>query len=338
MREYLEKIGSSRERWKDLSYEEAYDANKRIINGKATDIQTGAFWSFMRLKQATVEELNGFLDSLKEETNFIDTDEIKPLDLAVGYDGKNKSIHILPASIFIAAGAGAKIVGHGNEKVPSKFGFTYQEVLNAMGCNTELSNDEILRSLELSGFAFYHQKKLNPKLSSLLPKRQEFYLRTYLNTVEKLLNPFRTYNVLIGTAHSNFISKYMEVAAYSGFKNIFVVKGLEGGIEPYPDRETKVYTNRIFSLSIKSLSKDIDYKKEISLIENAEICLSVLKNEENPFKDWALLTAALIISAYEVEGDIKKSIEKAEESLGSGIALEYFEVFKSLSNVGKTIF
>jgi len=329
----LKKVGIGKERSKDLTYEEAYQANKKILNREATDIQTGFFWGAMRIKYATEEELTGFIDALKEETQYIETDEIIPVDIAVGYDGKDKTLHILPASIFIATGAGAKIVGHGNENVPSKFGITYHQVLETMGCRLLSEKEDILKALELSGFSFYHQRFLNPKLASLLPKRQEFGLRTYLNTIEKLLNPFKTTKVLIGVAHTPFVKKYMTLANHMGFKDIFVVKGLEGGIEPYPDRETKIYTNKIFSVSI--VSKDIKEKtpKITSVEENAKVCLSILKNEENPLKDWAVMTAGLILIAYGKTEDVKEATRLAEESLKSGAAFESFEVYRSFSSL-----
>ncbi len=334
MIEILKKVGVGKEKAKDLTYEEAYEANKRLLDLSITDIQIGAFWSAMRMKHSTLEELSAFLDSLKEETNFIETGDLIPVDLAVGYDGKNRSIHILPSAIFIASGAGAKIVGHGAEKVPSKFGITYHEILNAMGCSYLSFTDDILKALELAGFAFYHQKFLNPKLYRLLPKRQEYGLRSYLNTVEKILNPFKTTKVLIGVAHSNFIDKYIQLAFYNGFKDIFVVRGLEGGIEPFPNKETKVYTSKIFSISIvpRDLKEKIDLSRGLSVEENADICLSILKNEDNPFKDWAIITAGLLIYAYGLEGDISKATKLAEESLESGSALENFEIYKSLSS------
>jgi len=339
MLEYLKKVGVGKERWQDLTYQEAFDVHKYILNGKATDIQIGAFWSAMRIKYATAEELKGFIDALREETNYIDSDELEPIDLSIGYDGKNKSVHILPAAIFIATGAGAKVVGHGNENVPSKFGVTYQEILNAMGCMIQQNPHDILKTLELSGFGFYHQKYLNPKLASLLPKRQEFGLRNFLNTIEKMLNPFRTNKVLIGITHNQFITKYIQIGTHVGFKDIFIVKGLEGGIEPYPNRETKINTNKVFSLSIipKDFKEKIKFSNNLSIKDNADLCLSVLKNEVNPFKEWALLTAGLIITAYGIEKDIKKSISLAEESLNSGAALECFELYKSLTTNRKVI-
>ena len=335
MQGLIKKIGVGKERWKDLSYEEAYNAQKKILEGESTDIQTGAFWGIMRVKYASVEELEGFIDATKETVNHIEAQEFHPVDLAVGYDGKNRSVHILPAAIFIAAGAGAKVVGHGNENVPSKYGITYYDVLRYMGCGLLAEKEDILKTLELSGFAFYHQSFMSPKLASLLPKRREFGLRTYINTIEKILNPFQTTKVLIGMAHSKFLDKYIQIASHSGFKNIFVVKGLEGGIEPFSDRETKVITNKIFSISIipKDM-EDINIFEKISLKENVQLCSDILENKENPFKKWAVITAGLIIYSYGIGENITEAIKKAEESLETGSALESFEIYRSLSKKG----
>ncbi len=340
MLDILKKIGVGKTKSQNLNYEEAYEASKSILNGKSTDIQTGFFWGALRIKGETDEELQGLLDALKEETNYIELDDIQPVDLAVPYDGKNRSIYILPASIFIATGAGAKIVGHGAEDIPSKYGITYHQILNLMGCMYLSNEEEIKKAIDLSGFTFYHQKYLNPKLYSLLPKRQEFGLRTYINTLEKILNPFKTTKVLIGVKHSPYIQKYIELGYFSGYKDIYVIKGLEGGIEPYPDKETKIYTSKIFTLKV--IPKDLEMEtiiksKNLSIKDNADICLSILKNENNPFKNWALITASLMIVAYGLTEDLREAISLAEESLNSGSAYESFEIYRSLSVSRKII-
>ena len=334
MIEILKKVGVGKNKWQNLSYRESLNIQRKILNREISDVQLGFFWGAIRLKHPTVEELYGFLDALKEETNFINTDEILPLDIAVNYDGKNRTIYILPSAIFIATGVGVKIVGHGNEGIPSKFGITYHQVLNAMGCDYPKNEEVILKALELSGFSFYHQKLYNPKLHSLLPKRKEFHLRTYINSIEKLINPFKTTKVITGVNHNNYISKYIELSQYSGFKDCFVIKGLEGGIEPFMEKETKIFTNKAFSLTILSknnLEEVSISNKNVSIKENANINISILKNEDNPFKNWAVLTAGILIVAYGSTEDIKEAINMAEESLNSGVAYENFELYKSIT-------
>ncbi len=334
MIEYLKKVGAGKERAKNLTYEEAYNANTMILKQEATDIQTGAFWSSMRMKQATEEELKGFIDSTAVYTEFIET-ELNPLDLAVPYDGKNRTIHILPASIFIASGVGVNLVGHGSDKVPSKFGITYHEVLNEMGCNYIEDKNKLKKALELSGFAFYHQKYMNKKLYSLLPKREEFGLRSYINTIEKLLNPFKSTKVIIGYTHKAFVERYIQISYHRGFKDIYLINGLEGGIEPFISKPTQIKSNKAFSLNIIAKEIDIDISLESvdnSVKKNAEICLSILKNENSPYKQWALLTSAILVVTYGLVSDIKEAYNLCEHSLSEMAALEKFEIYKNISN------
>ncbi len=340
MIETLKKIGVGKEKLKNLNYREAFFAHRQILNNKATDIQKGYFFGAMRIKHATEEELKGFLDATKNEIKYIETDEIHPLDIAANYDGKTETLHILPASIFIATGAGAKIVGHGNNKVPPKYGITYHEVLNGMGCSYFKNEAKILKALELSGFAFYHQKYYNQKLHFLLEKRRELGLRTYLNTIEKILNPFKTSKLLIGTSHKKFITKYLEIAYYMGFNNIFVVGGLEGGVEPFPNRETKVNSTKIFGINIRPKNFNVrnsSLKLNNSIKDNSKICISILKNENNPFREWAILTAGLLLVAYGKTEDLKEAIKLSEESLKLNIAYEMFEIYKNISNANKKV-
>ena len=332
----IKKLTTKGKEIRNLNYNEAFSVQKKILNRSIPDIQLGYFLSVIKLKKATEEEMKGFLDALREETNFIET-EISPLDLAVNYDGKNKTPHILPSAIFIVTGAGAKLVGHGAENVPSRFGTTYQEVLKEMGCAVINDKERILKALELSGFSFYHQKLLNPKLHSLLQKRKELGLKSYINIVEKLINPFKTKKMIVGITHKNFIPKCLEIAHHVGFKSIYAVQGLEGGIEPFIDKKTKVFSNKTFGINIipknkipKTVLKNLKSPKE-----NAKLCISILKNEDNPLTHWALLTSSLLLVAYGITDDLKKAYDLSEESLKMNIAYEKFIIYRNISNSRK---
>ena len=337
MIEYLKKIGNEKENLKNLNYKEAFSAHKKVINQKVPDIQIGSFWEVMNIKNSAEEELKGFLDSTRDEINYIDSDEFKPLDLSINYDGKNQTMYVLPAAIFIATGAGAKMVGHGNNKVPFKMGITYHEILNEMGCSYIKDENKILKTLELSGFAFYHQKYYSPKLHELLKKRKKFGLKNYLNTIELFFNPFKTSKILIGASKNTSIHKYMEIAYYMGFNDVFIVKGLEGGIEPCVNKETKLYSNKILGINIypKNLNIKSSNLKITSVEENAEICLSILKNKKHPLTSWAILTSALLLIAYGKTEDLKEAIDMSEQSLKLNIANEMFEIYKNISNSDK---
>ncbi len=331
MIELLKKIGTGKKHSKDLTKEEAFEAEKFILEGKTTDIQTGAFWAFQRIKYPSLEELEGFIDANKVFLEKINT-EIKSLDLAVNYDGKNKSLHILPASIFIAVSTGIFLSGQGEEDVPSKHGITYQSVLKHMGLKLSDSIPVFKKTLENIGFGFLYQRVFASKLYNLLPKRRQFGLRTYHNTIEKILNPLDTDKVIVGFTHTPYKEKYEHLSRYIGFKRITIVKGVEGGIEPFPDRENQIFVNgKTIPLEKKIYEK---VPPSVSLEENAKICLDILKNGENPYTDYAVLTAGILIVAYGKTESIEEAVYIAEEGLKSGKAYERFKAYRDILEEG----
>ncbi|WP_457626521.1 anthranilate phosphoribosyltransferase [Persephonella sp.] len=327
---FLKKVGAGKKRFKDLSVEEAYLAEKEIIENRATDIQIGAFWSAERIKYASVEELKGFIDLHREYMDYIETD-IKPVDIAINYDGKDRSVHILPASIFIASGAGVFLGGHGAENVPSKYGITYHQILELMGAKIPEKKETIRKSIEETGFGFAHQRVFAQKLFNLLPKRREFGLRTYHNTMERMLNPYKTDKLITGVSHPPYIQKYTHLAQHVGIKRITVFKSLEGGVEPFPNHRTEIHINdHTFTLHPENIKKELILKK-ISPEENAKICLQILKNENPECEPFAVLTASVLITAYGITDSIEKAKELAEESLFSGKALEKFKRYTEIT-------
>ena len=333
MIEFLKKVGAGKKRFKDLAREEAYSAEKMIIEGKATDLQTGAFWSAQRIKYASVEELKGFLDLHRKHATFIDT-EIKPLDIAINYDGKDRSVHILPASIFISAGAGVFLSGHGAENVPSKYGITYHQILEKMGAKTPKKIDTVKKLLEKTGFGFAHQRLFAQKLFNILPKRREFGLRTYHNTMERMLNPFKTDRIITGVSHPPYIQKYTELAKHVGIERITVFKSLEGGVEPFPNHETVINLGgKRITVYPEGIKKELILRK-VSPEENGKICLSILKNKDKDHTPFALLTASILIMGYGLTDNIDEARQMAQDSLRSGKAYERFKRYCEVSKEG----
>ncbi|WP_457627127.1 anthranilate phosphoribosyltransferase [Persephonella sp.] len=331
MLQFLKKVGAGKKKFKDLSREEAYQAEKKIISGEATDIQIGAFWSAERIKYASVEELKGFIDLHREYMETVPV-AVKTLDIAINYDGKDRSIHILPASIFIAAASGAYLSGHGAEDVPSKYGITYHQVLEKMGAKTPSKLETVAKTVEETGFGFAHQRLFAQKLFNLLPKRREFGLRTYHNTMERMLNPFNTDRVITGVSHPPYIQKYTELARHVGMNRITVFKSLEGGVEPFPNHETKVFFDgKEVIVHPDGVDKKLILRK-FTVEENAQDCLGLLKGERKELEEFALLTAGILLVAAGVHKSLDEAKEASKESLLSGRAYEKFKQYAKITS------
>ncbi|HJU05328.1 MAG TPA: hypothetical protein VJ692_09240, partial [Nitrospiraceae bacterium] len=60
MQQFIAKIGKGQKAWKDLTWDEAKQAMRLLIEGKASPTQAGAFLLAMRLKVESVSELAAF--------------------------------------------------------------------------------------------------------------------------------------------------------------------------------------------------------------------------------------------------------------------------------------
>ncbi len=331
MEKFLKTVGVGVHGSKHLTFEEAKEAMKIILNGNSDDIETGAFWMAMRYKGEDIEELKGFLHTLREETKIVNTSSFDPLDISVPYDGKNRTPHILPVSIFIATASGMKITGHGSENVPAKYGTGYYDILIEMGCCYLKDKEDVLNALEISGFAYLPQWCFNRKLFALLPKRRRFHLRTYINVLEKILNPFNTTKIIAGIFHKPYFKKLKELLSYLKFKNFYVIKGVEGGIEINPFKPTTILDKDENEIKISPSTQLKLEERSISIKENAKICYQILKGEDHPLSQWAIDTAGILMLAGGTVSSFEEGKEVAHENLKNGKALKMFENFKKVS-------
>ncbi len=335
--DYLKLVGVGKNGSKDLTYEQSIDCMKLFLNKEATTVQRSAFLMAERMKGESIDELKGFLKALKNETKTADLSDYKPMDIAVNYDGKNRSLHILPSAVFIASGVGLNSVSHGSDKVPAKYGTNMNDVLNTMGCENLKNESQVVEAVEKSGFAWYHQKYFLPKLYELLPERKEFALRTFFNVIEKLVNPFNTETILTGVFHGNYIQKLIPLSEITGFKKVVVFQSLESGIEPFPysNRKTRIADNEENQYLIESSEFGVNLSEDniniTDIKENAKINLQILENKENKFKNWAVLTSAILLFIGKKVNTIEEGIEESQYSLKNGYALEKFEAYKEIT-------
>jgi anthranilate phosphoribosyltransferase len=279
--DYLKLVGVGKNGSKDLTFEQSVECMNQFLNKEPTVVQRSAFLMAERMKGESLEELKGFLKGLKNHTKTIDLSDYNPVDIAVNYDGKNRSLHILPSAVFIASGVGLNTVSHGSDKVPAKYGTNMNDILNSMGCKNLENEYQIKESMEQSGFVWYHQKYFLPKLYELLPERKEFTLRTFFNVIEKLVNPFNTETIFTGVFHGNYIQKLIPLSEITGFKKVVVSQSLESGIEPFPfpNRKTRIADNEGNQYVVSSEEFGINiHEDEINITDieqNAKINLEI---------------------------------------------------------------
>ena len=237
---FIKAVGRGEKLKRDLTYDEAKEAMRLILQGRAAEAQVGAFLIAQRVKGEAVDEILGFRDVVREAFVRPISPRVEGLlDLATPYDGKAKTAQLAPAIGMVLAEAGVPVVLHGDEGIPTKEGIAPSLVLQALGVESELEGKQVERMIEKTGFGFLHAKQFMPAWHNLIPIRRLFGLRTVLNTVEKLFNPANAPYQVSGFFHANYIKRIR--STQSGQKASWIVQGEEGSIEMRPGRRTPIY-------------------------------------------------------------------------------------------------
>ena len=252
MHQLITKIGKGQRGVRDLSWDEAKQAARAMIEGTATPHQTGAFLMAMRIKLEGVTELASFTAATRSYVAPITAPAgLKAVDVPV-YAEKHNTHHVcLPAAI-VAASAGAAILFHGvdNPTVSSDL----PRVLAQLGIPVALQGDDLTGTLQREGFAYLDLALYHPPLAGLLALREQLGAQNLFHQVARLLNPMRAHSQVVGVAHPPYLEKIPEVVNMIGGRRLLVFQGVEG----FPELSMTTLTNmrelrdnRVTPLSLK---------------------------------------------------------------------------------------
>jgi len=317
---------------KNLSREESEQTFDEIMSGTATSAQISSLITALRMKEETIEEIQGAAESMRNVVAKVNyTGKEKILDVVgTGGDGK-QSFNISTASAIVAAGANCIVAKHGNKSVSSKSGAA--DVLQALGVNIETSAERNSEILSKIGFAFLFAPKHHPAMKYAIGPRKEIGFRTIFNILGPITNPAGASTYLLGTYNENLAEKLANVLAGLNIDKALVVHG-SGFDEACLTGKTiafKVENNEVVKREFSAKEFGFNECDEKDLIvntptESAQVIKSILEGKEiGPKKDVVLLNAGLAIYANEKAKKPEEGIELARKSIESGKALEKLE-------------
>jgi len=325
---FIKAVGRGEKLKRDLTFEEAVEAMRRIVNGTASEAQIGAFLIAQRVKGEAVSEILGFTQLLRDE--FVT--QIWPkvtglLDLAVPYDGKVKTAQLAPAVAIVLAEAGVPVIMHGADNVPTKAGVGPGHVLAQLGVAL-LPPKKVERMIETVGFGYLHAGQFAPAYAALTPVRHQFGLRTVLNTVEKLLNPANAPYQVSGFFHANYIERIR--SAQTGTNASWIVQGEEGSVEMAAGRRTQIYAVEAdHDLILDPADVGLPQRERIKLpplpARHAEVVTAVLNKSPGPAADQTAYTAGTILHLLGVAAHPAEGFAKAQKILQTGAAARRLE-------------
>tara|TARA_X000000368_G_scaffold47429_1_gene33909 strand:- start:1519 stop:2505 length:987 start_codon:yes stop_codon:yes gene_type:complete len=305
-----------------LKYDQAKEILIDITSNKYSHSEIASFMTIYKMRNPSIEEMEGFRDALLEQCVKIDFDDFNTIDLCgTGGDGKD-TFNISTISSFVVAGSGFKVTKHGNYGVSSNCGSS--NVLEYLG--VKFSNDEthLKKCLDQSNICYLHAPIFHPSMKNVAPIRKDLGFKTFFNLLGPLVNPSSPKNQITGVYN-------LEIARLYGYifkntnKNFSIVYSLDGYDEISLTGSFKLINNfseiisdcNYFKLQ-KTMAKDILGGKSIE--DSANIFKNILSGKgTNNQVNVVLANSSLAIQTI-TNKDIDECIEIAKESIESGKA------------------
>jgi anthranilate phosphoribosyltransferase len=330
MQHLLAKVAKGQKTSKDLTWEEAKQAMRLMIEGAATPAQIGAFLIAMRYKSESVTELAAFTATARQ---YVPPVPVRPglgvVDVPV-YGGKRETFHAIVPAAVIAASAGAVILMHGVDGPPDRRGVS--SVLKPLRIPTDLTAKSVAGELERYGLAYLDLALYHPPVNRFLELRQELGVRNVFHPIARMLNPARAGSQVIGLSHPPYFEKTVEALRMLSSPRALVIRGVEGDpelsigsvtryLELQGDRVTPgTFHPKDAGLSMASFKEMAGFPPEQRERE-ANLITRLLANEiQGGQKDWILLNAAMLLYAAGKGTSIAGSLATARRALESGQA------------------
>jgi len=296
-----------------------------IMEGRASEVQTGAFLIALRAKGETVAELVGLARTMRRLAAPVEVERHDLVDTA-GTGGGPLTFNISTTAAIVAAGAGCAVAKHGNRSSTSRSGSA--DLLEALGVRIDLDPSAVARCIDEIGFGFMFAPRHHAAMKHVVPVRKELAVRTIFNFLGPLTNPAGATRQLLGVSDRQYQETIAEALVGLGCERAFVVRG-EDGVDEIglgcPTRVIEVAggSTEEWFVDPESLGlgrADPDAITGATPEENAATVTRILAGEDGPPRDVVLANAGAAIVVGGGAPDLGGGIDRARESIDSGAA------------------
>jgi anthranilate phosphoribosyltransferase len=296
-----------------------------IMEGRAGEVQTGAFLVALRTKGETVAELVGLARTMRRLAAEVDAGRGDLIDTA-GTGGGPSTFNISTAAALVAAGAGCAVAKHGNRSSTSRCGSA--DLLEALGVRIDLGPAEVAHCIDEIGFGFMFAPRHHAAMKHVVPVRKELAVRTIFNFLGPLTNPAGATRQLLGVSDRRYQETIAEALVGLGCERALVVCGAddvdeisvagETRIVEVKDGRTEEWFVRPEELGV--VPAEIEQIAGGEPERNAAIVVRVLDGEDGPPRNVVLLNAGAAILVGGGADDLRGGVERAREAIDSGAA------------------
>lgn len=238
---YVRTLGRGPGRSRALTRDEARDALAMVLRGEAAPEQVGAFLMLLRYRGEAADEISGLIEAARDVFQAGPPPGCPPVQLdwpSYGAGRTRGEPWFLLAALALAA-SGVTVLMHGSNEFSQ--GAAVEAGLAALHLPVCRSRDEAAAELAARRFAYLPLAALSPALDRLLTLRSLLGLRSPINTVVRLINPFDAPCAVDGVFHPPYIEVHLGAAERLGRHRLAVVKGGGGEAERNPAKPTTVH-------------------------------------------------------------------------------------------------
>ncbi|SFC89555.1 bifunctional anthranilate synthase component II/anthranilate phosphoribosyltransferase [Ruminococcus albus] len=323
-----------------LSREEARDAIDIIMGDRATNAQTAALLTAMRMNVETIDEITGCAQGMRDKMAKVPHNS-EVLEI-VGTGGDlAQSFNISTTSSFVVSACGQAVAKHGNRSVSSRSGAA--DVLEALGVKIASTPEKAAACIDEVGVCFLFAQSYHKAMRFVGPVRAQSGIRTVFNILGPLANPANAEYNVIGVYEERLIDIVANVLKNLGVKHSMVVYGSDGLDEisiSAPTYFAEIDNGQInrFTLSPEDVGLTTAKKSEIvggDALENASITLGILKGEiQGAKRDIVLFNSGAALYACGKANNIEAGVRMAREAIDSGAALAQLNKLIEFTNRG----
>lgn len=223
-------LGRGPGRSRSLTMEEAADAMRIMLAGRAAPEAIGALLMLLRMKGETADEIAGFAQAAQNVAPALPKVD---LDWPSYAAGRSRGHPWFLLSAKLVAEAGYTVLLHGFNGADA----TVRNGLGHAGIGVAETREAASLLLERDRIVYLPLEVWHPALCDLLTLRDVLGLRSCINTVCRMLNPARANASVQGVFHGSYRRLQADAAARLGWHNLSVIKGGGGEFERHPAKD-----------------------------------------------------------------------------------------------------
>lgn len=331
----------------ELSADEVGQIAGDLLGGTFADADKADFLEALHARGETAAEVRAFASAfLAHAEPFAVPDGLGPVLDVCGTGGDKLGLfNVSTAVMFVAAGAGARLVKHGNRGITSKCGGA--DVLEALGIAVDASKDRLEAMLGEAGATFLFAPRFHPAFKAVAPARQLLAARgsaSVFNMLGPLLNPARPALQLTGVFSEALVPLYAGVLPELGRTSAWIVHGRtkDGGVMDEistlgPTRVAKWRDGKLENAVIDPADLGVPEPALADLaggtaVENAALLQDILDgNRRGAARDLVMVNAAAALLVAGLASGWPEAMDRAAASIDSGSARAVLEKMRRIA-------